>query len=192
MFENLRAASINRLLRTHSWALERLLPHAGKTIVLVCAPVELRLTVCANGEVTAAPPHTPEDARIAVSPGVLLRLLARDEAAWSAVEVTGDVHFAAAVDYLWRNLSWDYEEDLSRLVGDIPAHRIARGLRELDRWGRSAALNLGHALAEYVTHEQPSLASPFAVQDFVRDVDEVRDDVERLAKRIELVRRRIG
>ena len=31
MFEPLAVPAINRLLRTNSWALERLRPHAGKT-----------------------------------------------------------------------------------------------------------------------------------------------------------------
>jgi ubiquinone biosynthesis protein UbiJ len=190
MFETLRAARINGLLRTNSWALERLARHAGKTVALVCPPIELMLTVCANGEVTPAPGGSLEDARIAVSPGVLLRLLMRDETAWAAVEVTGDVHLAATIDYLWRNLEWDYEEELSRLIGDIPAHRIAAGLREIDRWIRSAAQSIGHSLAEYATYERPALASRIAVQEYVHAVDEARDDVERLAKRIELLLRR--
>ena len=192
MFDTPIAAALNRLLRTNSWAAERLLPHAGKTVALVCAPVEVKLTVCASGEVTAAPRETAEDARITVTPGVLLRLAAREENAWAAAETTGDMDFAAAVDYLWRNLEWDYEEDLSRVFGDIAAHRMGTGLRELDRWGRAALTNVGRGLAEYATYEQPALASAGAVQAFVRDVDEARDAVERIAKRIELIERRLA
>jgi ubiquinone biosynthesis protein UbiJ len=126
---------------------------------------------------------------IDVSPGVLLRVLARDESAWSAAHVTGDMEFAGAIDYLRRNLVWDYEEDLSHVLGDIGAHRVARAVRELDRWGRAAVLNLGQALAEYSTHEQPLLASARAVDQFLSDVDELRDHTARLEKRIELLER---
>ena len=190
MFEPLVVPAINRLLRANAWALEKLAPHAGKTAVLACAPFELVLTVLATGEVAAAARDTAPDVTITVTPGSLLRLAARDENAWNAAQVSGDVQFAAAIDYVRRNLEWDYEEDLSRVFGDIAAHRIAGAVREIDRWGRAAALNLGHSFAEYAMYEQPLLASRRAVDEFNREVDEVRDHAARLEKRVELLRRR--
>ena len=43
MFEALSIPAINRLLRSHPWAVERLRTHAGKTARLVCLP-ELTLS----------------------------------------------------------------------------------------------------------------------------------------------------
>lgn len=192
MFESLALPPINRLLRANSWALGKLEPHARKTALLVCAPFELRFTVLDTGEVTAAPRETAPDVTITVTPGSLLRLAARDETAWNAAQVSGDLQFAAAIDYVRRNLEWDYEEDLSRVFGDIAAHRIAGAAREMDRWGRAAALNLGQAFAEYSVYEQPLLASRRAVEEFNREVDEVRDHGARLEKRIELLRHRLS
>ena len=106
--------------------------------------------------------------------------------------MTGDMDFAAAFDYVRRHLSWDYEEDLSHFLGDIGAHRVGRVVRELDRWGRAAVLNVGQALAEYSTHEQPMLASARAAEAFNSEVDEVRDHLSRLEKRIELISRRLS
>jgi ubiquinone biosynthesis accessory factor UbiJ len=192
MLEPLAAPAINRLLRANTWALEKLRPHAGKCVRLASAVFEMNLVIADNGEVKAASAETAPDVTIAATPGVLLRLAARDDTAWAAARVSGDVQFAAALDYVRRHLGWDYEEDLSRLVGDIAAHRIAGAARELDRWGRSAALNLAHAFAEYSIHEQPMLASASAVDDFVREVDEVRDHAARLEKRVELLQRQLG
>jgi ubiquinone biosynthesis protein UbiJ len=191
MFEPLAVPAINRLLRASTWALEKLRPHAGRTVRLECAPAELVFTITAAGEVAAAASSATPDATISVTPGVLLRLAARDESAWNAAQVSGDVELAAAIDSVCRNLEWDYEEDLSRLFGDVAAHRMAQGLRELDRWGRATALNLAEAFAEYATHEQPTLALRRAVEAFNRDVDEVRDHAARLEKRLELLRRRL-
>src|SRR5687768_5146927 len=119
MFEPLAAPAISRLLRGNAWALERLREHASKTAHLTCPPFELKLIVLDTGQVEAAPANALPDVTIAVTPGVLLRFAARDESAWSAAQVTGDVQFASAIDYVARNLQWDYEEDLSRLFGDI-------------------------------------------------------------------------
>lgn len=192
MFEPLAVPAINRLLRANAWALEKLRPHAGRTVRFVCVPFELRFTLTASGEIAVAGPNATPDATIAATPGVALRLAARDETAWNAAEVSGDLQVAAAIDYVRRNLEWDFEEDLSRVFGDVPAHRMAQGLRELDRWGRAAVLNLAGAFAEYATHERPTLAIPRGVDEFNRAVDEARDHAARLEKRIEILRRRIA
>jgi ubiquinone biosynthesis protein UbiJ len=190
MFGALTFTAINRFLRTHdAWALETLKPHFGKTALLASPPFEARITVTERGDLAAAHPGAVPDVVVTLTPGVLLRLLARDESAWSAADVTGDVQFAAAIDHVRRNLTWDVEESLSRLMGDIAAHRIAGAAREFDRWGRAAVVNLGHAVAEYAVHEQPIFASARAVEAFNQEVDEVRDHAARLEKRLELLRR---
>jgi len=40
------------------------------------------------------------------------------------VKIEGDVQLAAEIGWLAENLRWDVEEDLSRVVGDIPAHAL--------------------------------------------------------------------
>lgn len=192
MFEPLAIPAINRLLRANTWALERLRAHAGKTALLACPPLEARLTVLETGELEPAARETPPQVTITTTPGVLLRLAARDETAWSAAEVAGDVEFAAAIDYVRRNLAWDYEEDLSHLFGDIAAHRIGNAVRTLDGWGRAALTNVAASFAEYATYERPLVAAAPAVEAHNHEVDEVRDQVARLEKRIELLRRRIA
>lgn len=191
MFEPLALPAINRLLRTNSWALERLRQHAGKTAKLACPPLEARVTVTQSGELSWAEREAEPDVTIATTPGVLLRLAARDESAWSAAHVSGDVQFAAAIDYVRRNIAWDYEEDLSRVFGDIAAHRMGKAVRTLDAWARAGLMNVAGAFAEYATYERPIVAAAPAVDAFNREVDEVRDDAARLEKRIEILRRRL-
>ena len=189
MFEPLAVPALNRLLRANTWALERLRVHAGKTALLECPPFALRLTVLDSGEVAPAPADLAADVTVRVTPPLLLRFAARDETAWSDAQVTGDVELAAAIDYVRCNLEWDFEESLSRVVGDIPAHRLADAARRSTRWVRETALNLGRAAAEYATYESPLLASAQAVDEFIHEVDEVRDQVERLDKRLDLLKR---
>lgn len=56
------------------------------------------------------------------------------------VRIDGDVQFATEINWLVDNVRWDLEEDLSRVVGDAPAHamggaarRIAQALRQFVR-----------------------------------------------------------
>jgi ubiquinone biosynthesis protein UbiJ len=192
MFEALAVPAINRLLMSNTWALQRLQVHAGKTALLTSLPLQLKLTVNEMGIVHAASRGVEPDATITLTPGALLTLAARDESAWSAAQVTGDVEFAGTIDYVRRHISWDYEETLSHFIGDIGAHRVGRVVRGLGRWGRSVAVNLGETFGEYATQEQRMLASSRAVDEFNREVDDVRDSVSRLEKRIEILARRVS
>ncbi len=47
------------------------------------------------------------------------------------VQIEGDVQLAAEVAWLAENLRWDVEEDLARLLGDVPAHTLAEAARRL-------------------------------------------------------------
>jgi ubiquinone biosynthesis protein UbiJ len=179
------ARAVNHVLRGSPLALERLRPHAGRTVAFHVGPFALALTVQTTGEVAAAMPGAPRDLDVRVSPFLVPRLAAREEAAFDAIEMQGDAGLARDVSFLVRNLSWDVEEDLSRVVGDIAAHRMVGAARGLARWSRDASLRMAQGAAEYWTEESPLVASRVTVEGFTRDVAELRDAVARLEKRVE-------
>ena len=88
-------------------------------------------------------------------------------------------------NHIARNLRWDIEEDLSRVFGDIAAHRVVETGRKLDNWGRQGAENIARSFAEYWTEERPLIACRAEVAQFARDVDALRDDLARVEKRVE-------
>lgn len=62
------------------------------------------------------------------------------------INIEGDVQLAAEVGWLVDHVRWDLEEDLSRLIGDAPAHtlaeagrRLATGLRDFIARGPAAS-----------------------------------------------------
>jgi ubiquinone biosynthesis protein UbiJ len=112
------------------------------------------------------------------------RLLTDPESAFSTARITGSVRFAETLAFVFRNLRWDFEADLADVVGDIPARRIAQGLRAAAAWQRDAAARVGANVAEYLTEESGSIVPIREVAEFVRAVDQLRDDCARLEKRI--------
>jgi ubiquinone biosynthesis accessory factor UbiJ len=185
LFPHPATRAINHVLRSAPLALERLRKHAGRTAAFHVGPLTLAFTVQTTGEVAAAVPGAARDLDVRLSPFLLPRLAANEEAAFREIEMQGDMELAQEISFLARNLTWDVEEDLSRVIGDIAAHRVvstARGMRE---WGREAALRMAQGASEYWTEEQPLIASRVKVESFVREVAELRDAVERLEKRIE-------
>lgn len=192
MIEPAAVASINHLLRGSPWAREALIPHAGKTARFEVLPLAFSLTVLPNGEVSPAPAEGAASVTLRLTPGLLLRLAAHDENAWREVEVIGDSDFAVAINQLVRQLRWDIEEDLSRLFGDIGAHRLVETGRSFQRWGQQTARHVGRSMAGYWTEEDPLIASSAELAEFYQAVDRARDDVARIEKRFENVVRRQG
>lgn len=177
-------------MRGAGWARDELKRFSGKTARFEIAPLALAFTVLETGEVAPAAADAAAAVTVKLTPGLLLRLAARDETAWREVEVAGDTDFAAVINHLARNLRWDVEEDLSRVFGDIAAHRMAETGRDFQRWGERTAEHFGRTLAEYWTEEQPLIAGARDVEEFNRAVDQLRDDVARLEKRLENLAKR--
>lgn len=179
------ASALNHVLRSAPLAMERLRKHAGRTAAFHVGPVTLAFTIQTTGEVAAAIPGAAHDLDARLSPFLLLRLAAHEEAAFREIEMQGDMELGQDISFLARNLTWDVEDDLSRVVGDIAAHRIVAAARGAREWGRDASLRVAQGAAEYWTEESPLIATRVKIDSFVDGVAELRDAVERLAKRVE-------
>lgn len=174
---------VNHALDDADWARARLKPHAGKRVRFEVAPLAVGLAVDESGRVAADHAAQPE-LTVRLTHFLLPRLLLGDEAAFRQVEALGDTELAQDVDFLFRHLRWDVEEDLARVFGDIAARRMAAGGRALARFPLQAAAALGRMSVDYLQEEAPTLARRERVSAFVAEVDRLRDDVERLEKRL--------
>lgn len=183
MLDRAALAVLNHLLADAAWARTRLLPFAGRTARLRVAPWQLDFAIDELGQLLPATGAEP-DVVIALPADAPLTALRGADAVAKDVHVTGSAEFADALGFVLRNLRWDFEEDLSKGIGDIPAHRIAGLVNAFGAWQRQAARNLAENVAEYLTEEQPMLAKPAEVADFVACVAGLRDDLERLERRI--------
>ena len=65
-------------------------------------------------------------------------------------------------------------------------------MRAAGRWGRQSADNLSLDLKEYLQEEARLLPSRYEIEEFLDQADTLRDDVERLAARVERLSRRSG
>jgi ubiquinone biosynthesis protein UbiJ len=179
------AGFINRLTAAAPVSRERLGRFAGRTAVFHVGPFDAMFTVQTTGEVLPAVEGAGKDLEVRLSPFLLPRIAARDETAFSDVQMTGDADFAAEIAFLAKNLKWDVEEDLSKVMGDAAAHRAVGAATATAAWGRDAAGRLAASAAEYFTEESPLIASRVKVAGFIDEVSLLRDAVERLEKRIE-------
>ena len=101
------------------------------------------------------------------------------------VQIEGDTNLAQAFGNWIGGLEVDWEEQLSLLVGDGLAHKAGSTTRAAGRWGRRTGATLAEDVKEYLQEEARLLPGRYEVQGFLDDVDHLRDDVERLAARID-------
>jgi ubiquinone biosynthesis protein UbiJ len=184
------ADALNHLLRQNSWAGERLRAFAGKTARLSVPPFSSDLLITPAGEFSAAPKQTPVDAEITLRPSAALRAAFDPASAQSAAEIRGDAELATAVGKVLRDLRWDAEADLSRVIGDIPAHEIVRGGARVKTEITRKASALTGMLSEFWLEEQPQIAKKRHLEQFFQATNTLRDDVARLEKRLEQLERK--
>jgi ubiquinone biosynthesis protein UbiJ len=177
--------ALNRLLDAEPWARERLAPFAGEVLELRAAPLPtLRFLVLPGGRLEAGGEGAPALV-ITLRPRDLVARLQGEEQFLRSVQVDGEPRLAAAVMALARHLRWDFEEDLSRIVGDVAAHRLAGVARELAAWPREAVRRLAESAADYAVEERRVLLGGGVMAAFAHEVAALRDALERLEKRIE-------
>ncbi len=178
-------AAINHLLGQAAWAREKLAPFAGHSARIKLPPFEAAFLVGADGCIAAPLPDANLEVSISLPATTPLLVLQGKDAVMRAARIEGSAEFAEALGFVIRNLRWDAEEDLSKMVGDVAAHRLVAGTREFAAWQQQAAQNLAENLAEYFTEEQPLIARQADIAEFSSGIDRLRDDVARLEKRLQ-------
>jgi ubiquinone biosynthesis accessory factor UbiJ len=184
MIEQAAIIALNHLLRDAQWARERLAPLAGRTTRVFMPPLRLEFAINPDGTLSEAATEQP-DVVIALPPQAPLYALRGADALLQQARITGSAELADTLGFVLRNLGWDYEEDLSQLVGDIAAHRIAAAVRRFAAWQRDAVRNTAENVAEYLREETTVLTARALASEFAGAVDALRDDLARLEKRIE-------
>lgn len=117
---------LNHVLMQEKEAQDRLARKKGNVVQLRWGVFVLDLLITPAGLLDRAQPGATPDLLMVMaadSPVALMQsVLAGNR---PAVKIEGDVQLAAELGWLAENLRWDAEEDLSRVLGDIPAHALA-------------------------------------------------------------------
>ncbi|HEY6123874.1 MAG TPA: SCP2 sterol-binding domain-containing protein [Steroidobacteraceae bacterium] len=103
------------------------------------------------------------------------------------VEIRGDAEVAQQFRELAMLLKPDVEEELSKIIGDTPAHQALRLVRMVTGFGRRAAETGVRNVAEYLAHERRDLVPRAEAEDFYRGVERLREDLDRLEARTRLL-----
>ena len=184
------AATVNHLLSRQASLTSLLKTHAGKTACFDVGIVQLYLCVTGEGllrQVEQSVADNKPAVSIWINPTELPAILADMKQAFSHVKIEGDADFAKTISEVVMHLQWDAEEDLAPLIGDIAAVRLVQFARASLHNAKVSSQSFIDSVAEYLLEEQPVLLRRQKRLEFSAQVMTVRDDTERLAKRIALL-----
>jgi ubiquinone biosynthesis accessory factor UbiJ len=183
MLQHVFLAALDHLLGGANWAQVRLKPFAGRRARIEMPPVVFAFEINADGRVQQNPDPTATDVTIRLPPDTPFLLPQGVEKVMARASVEGNAEFATELSFVFRQLRWDAEEDLSKVVGDIAAHRLVQGAGRFAAWQKQAAVNLAENLAEYLTQENPLLIPVQEFSTFRADITRLNTDLLRLESR---------
>jgi ubiquinone biosynthesis accessory factor UbiJ len=184
---------LNRNLPRSPRAQELCAALRGKTVRIEARTLGWVLIVEALADSVKLTKGGADDVADAVISGSLMNLAALAGAHPEEVIQRGDVTIRgdAEVAQKFRELALllrpDVEEELSRLIGDTPAHQALRLAKLAGGFGRRAVRTGVRNMAEYLAHERGDLVPRAEAEDFYRGVERLRDDLDRLDARTRLI-----
>lgn len=185
-----------RLLQSDPTSLERLGELDGKVIALDFESTDVTLYMFPtlagirlrnewDGEIDVHMKGTPSEllkmglaGKTPVTPGKI------------NIRLEGDLHVGQQFKKILDDMQIDWEELLSQHIGDTAAYHTSRFVRDMHNRIREAVKTAARNSSEYLRYEAEILPADWRVEEFIDDVDKVREDVDRMAMRVERLLRK--
>jgi ubiquinone biosynthesis accessory factor UbiJ len=182
--------SINRTLAREPEGRAALEALKGRIVEMHLDDLDLSVWMASNGRSLRLCGESPgrHDLRLSGNGPALLRAAVSGQKGGrfpSDVAIEGNMEVARDLQNLLGAVEFDWEEALSGVTGDAMAHQLGDTVRGLSAWGRETREALERNLAEYLRDELRAIPDRREVDAFLDAVDRLRDDVERLAARLE-------
>ncbi len=181
---------LNQALRLDPPSLHALSKLSGKIIRIELSGIGLNFTLFVDnqGVIVLSDYNGEMDARICGAPFTLLRLLLQRETTLSNnpdVTVNGEMGTAQQWLLMLKRLDIDWEEQVARWLGDVPAHKLGTQFRQCQDYASERLNTLQLNLSEYLQEEVRQMPNSAEIETFLNAVDTLRDDVERLEQRVQ-------
>ncbi len=183
--------AINRLLALDPDFPAKLKPLEDNTFVIDVLGLELRIPFSIRHTELQIMPESPgtPDVMIRGAPLALVKLAAMDDPTpllqAGEIEIQGDVALGKKFKHILSALDIDWEGVFAEYVGDIPAHSSGQIVRKLLNWKKRSADSLTATFSEYLQEESRDLPTRIEVENFMDEVDTLREHADRLQARIE-------
>lgn len=182
--------ALNTYLSLDPIALKKCRDLSGKKIKVTIENLKITLYIFpqAKGFQLATTYAGEADTEISGTPFGLFKASLTDTEAMQDIHITGDVELGQRFHRLLREIDIDWEEHLATFTGDIIAHQIGSFARATKHWCKKSSQSMQANLSEFL-HEEIRLLPPSEeLNDFYHNVNELRNDIERLEQRINFIK----
>jgi len=183
-------AALNRYLRLDPDAMLRMAALRQRSIAIELTPLQLTLYVLPgeNGVQLRSQLESDPDTLLRGTPLGLAQLGLGGHGGKTlfsgSVTIEGDVETGQAFKAVLDEMDIDWEEQLSRLTGDVIAHQLGNTARRAASALRNGRRILEQDLGEYLQEELRVLPTRIEIESFSTDVSRLGMDSDRLAARI--------
>ena len=181
---------INKILRLDEQTFYDLNKYNDKIIAFefINTKIKLYITLSENGLNIDSECNKDPDVLIKSSPTNFLKTMLPSKYGMADfpvdMQVVGDITLAQDFQKIMRNLDIDLEDPLSKLVGDTLAYQIGQFTRKAGNMTFKTVETLMVDISEYLRFEIEMLPDELLVEEFIKEVDLLRNDTELVLKRI--------
>jgi ubiquinone biosynthesis protein UbiJ len=188
-------AALNRWVQLDPEAPEALKRLDEKVICIHITGLEMKLFFfpSVNGVYTMTEYTGVPDACLKTPPASLLKLAMAENAGKAmleadAVSLEGSLGVLEAFMNIVSGAGIDWEELLSHIVGDILAYQTGETIRNTKGWLDETRLAMQMNVSEYLQEESRVTPAEAEVAYYMDQVDQLRDDADRLEARIQRIK----
>lgn len=180
---------INHLIQQNRETQAELAAFAGNTLSLRVAGLHIQGTF--DGQGFLKPAAAEADTEINFRPSAVQKVLQAQTPGVGDVEIGGDTGLGMALLPLIGSLRYHAHDDLSRMFGDALAGSINTRAEKTGNLFKKMGLSVLEQLGEFAREPESPVADRETLAVWSREVDTLRDDVERLAVRLEKLESRL-
>ncbi|MBL1141718.1 MAG: hypothetical protein HND53_06765 [Proteobacteria bacterium] len=135
------------------------------------------------------------DVLIKGSPGNFIKMVASSKKKSGSLptdmQITGDIGLAQQFQDIMQNIEIDLEEPLSKWVGDSMAYQIGKFIRGTTHFAVNTSKTLATDISEYLRFEINMLPDDLLIEEFSKEVDVLREDIDRFEQRVNKLEARL-
>ena len=180
--EKLRKIILNHILFQNDWMSTRLKKFHNKTILIKISELSIYFSVNKKGLLEHIGHVKNPDASISMPIKSLINQILHKEN--KDITIKGDIDLAREVSEILKKIKWDVEEDLSKIIGDVAANRVGILGEKVLNESKKITISIAEAFKEYWEEEKPLIAKKNRVHQFLAEIDNISEDVERIEAKI--------
>ncbi len=178
--------AINKALALDPELLEKLAAFTGKVISIHFTGVDKTLYLLPENHHMQVLTHYDGDVDTCISgtPISIIKMLMKPDVATmllkGEIEISGDVRLGNAFKKLFREMEINWQQPLSKIIGDGATQSIESGVKRFNQWSNKSFNSFWQTASEYLQEESRDVVTETEQEIFNQQVDILRDDIDRL------------